>query len=37
MQVPYARSQEHLMELTENLCEAFEDYVQVYSTMKDRP
>jgi len=26
--VPYARSQEHLMDLTEKLCDAFEDYVQ---------
>ena len=29
LQITYARSQEHLMTLTEDLCENFEDYVQV--------
>ena len=33
-QITYARSQEHLMTLTEDLCENFEDYVQVF---KDDP
>ena len=32
LQITYARSQEHLMTLTEDLCENFEDYVQVRMT-----
>ncbi len=28
-QIPFARSQQHLMELVDKVCENFEDYAQV--------
>ena len=28
LQIPYARSQGHLLELTEKVCDAFDDYAQ---------
>jgi len=35
--VPYARSQMHLLELTENICKQFEDYAQAKTKKAGKP
>jgi len=35
--IPYARSQMHLMELTENICKNFEDYAQAKEKKTGKP
>ena len=36
-QIPYARSQTHLIELTENICKNFEDYAQAKEKKTGKP
>ena len=36
-QIPYARSQMHLLELTENICKNFEDYAQAKNKKTGKP